>query len=129
MQREQWDVARSTVERLMRKLRTAGVIRGKPVRTTFPGPVRSCPLDRVNRQFHADRPDQLWVTPPHCPQQNGMIERVIRNLKEQCAHRHRFESQQHASRVIGDWIQFYNHRRTHQALGIKTPAEAYALAA
>ncbi|WP_279432859.1 integrase core domain-containing protein [Luteimonas arsenica] len=44
--------------------------------------------------------------PPHCPQQNGMIERVIRNLKEQYAHRHRFESQQHASRVIGDWIQF-----------------------
>ncbi len=66
---------------------------------------------------------------PHCPQQNGMVERVIRTLKEQCAHRHRFESQQHASRVVGDWIQFYNHRRPHQALGMKTPAEAYALAA
>ncbi|HOB44332.1 MAG TPA: integrase core domain-containing protein, partial [Bacillota bacterium] len=39
------------------------------------------------------------------------------------------ESQQHAIRVIGDWIQFYNHRRPHQALGMKTPAEAYALAA
>ncbi|MBN8214010.1 MAG: transposase, partial [Xanthomonadales bacterium] len=32
-------------------------------------------------------------------------------------------------RVISDWIQFYNHRRPHQALGMKTPAEAYALAA
>lgn len=71
---------------------------------------------------------QEFIT-PHCPQQNGMVERVIRTLKEQCAHRHRFESQQHASRVIGDWIQFYNHRRPHQALGMKTPAEAYALAA
>lgn len=40
---------------------------------------------------------------------------------------HRFESQQHATRVVGDWIQFYNHRRPHQALGMKTPAEAYAL--
>jgi putative transposase len=50
-------------------------------------------------------------------------------LKEQCAHRHRFETQQHAMRVIADWIQFYNHRRPHQALGMKTPAEAYALAA
>lgn len=29
---------------------------------------------------------------PHCPQQNGMIERVIRTFNEQCAHRHRFES-------------------------------------
>jgi putative transposase len=71
---------------------------------------------------------QEFIT-PHCPQQNGMVERVIRTLKEQCAHRHRFETQQHAMRVISDWIQFYNHRRPHQALGMKTPAEAYALAA
>lgn len=71
---------------------------------------------------------QEFIT-PHCPQQNGMVERVIRTLKEQCVHRHRFESQQHAMRVIGDWIQFYNSRRPHQALGMKTPDEAYALAA
>ncbi len=58
---------------------------------------------------------QEFIT-PHCPQQNGMVERVIRTLKEQCVHRHRFESLQHASHVIGDWISFYNHRRPHQAL-------------
>jgi putative transposase len=40
----------------------------------------------------------------HSPQQNGMVERLIRYLKEQCIHRHSFESQQHAMRVIGDWI-------------------------
>lgn len=56
-------------------------------------------------------------------------ERVIRTLKEQCVHRHRFESLQNASRVIGDWIGFYNHQRPHQALKMKTPAEAYALVA
>lgn len=71
---------------------------------------------------------QEFIT-PHCPQQNGMIERVIRTLKEQCVHRHRFESLQHASRAIGDWIHFYNNRRPHQALGMKTPAEAFRLAA
>ncbi len=71
---------------------------------------------------------QEFIT-PHCPQQNGMIERVIRTLEEQCVHRHRFETQQHASRVIGEWIRFYNHRRPHQTLGMKTPAMAYALAA
>lgn len=49
-----------------------------------------------------------------------MVERVIRTLKEQCAHSHRFETQQHAMRVIGDWIDFYNHRRPHQALRMKT---------
>jgi putative transposase len=71
---------------------------------------------------------QEFIT-PHCPQQNGMIERVIRTLKEQCVHRHRFETQQNASRVIGEWIRFYNTRRPHQALGMKTRASAYALAA
>ncbi len=71
---------------------------------------------------------QEFIT-PHCPQQNGMVERVIRTLKEQCAHRHRFETLQHASPVIGDWIRFYNHRRPHQALNMKTPAQAFALAA
>lgn len=48
---------------------------------------------------------QEFIT-PHCPQQNGMVERVIRSLKEQCVHRHRFETLQHASRAIGDWIGF-----------------------
>jgi len=71
---------------------------------------------------------QEFIT-PHCPEQNGMVERVIRTLKEQCVHRHRFETLQHASRVIADWISFYNTRRPHQALGMRTPAEAFALAA
>lgn len=71
---------------------------------------------------------QEFIT-PHSPEQSGMVERVIRTLKEQCVHRHRFESLQHASRLIGDWIQFYNHRRPHQALAMRTPAEAFALAA
>jgi putative transposase len=72
--------------------------------------------------------EQEFIT-PHCPQQNGLVERVIRTIKEQCVHRHRFESQQHAMRVIGDWIAFYNSRRPHQALGMKTPDEAFKLAA
>lgn len=45
---------------------------------------------------------QQEFTAPQCPQQNGMVERVIRTLKEQCIHRHRFDSIQHAPRVIGD---------------------------
>jgi len=58
---------------------------------------------------------QEFIT-PYSPEQNGMVERVIRTLKDQCVHRHRFETLQHASRVIGDWIGFYNNRRPHQAL-------------
>ncbi|MDJ0683854.1 MAG: integrase core domain-containing protein [Alphaproteobacteria bacterium] len=41
----------------------------------------------------------------------------------------RFESLAHATRTVGDWNQFYNHKRPHQALAMKTPAEAFDLAA
>lgn len=55
-------VARCTVERLMRKLGLRGVRRGKVVRTTNGDAKAPCPLDRVNRQFRAERPNQLWVS-------------------------------------------------------------------
>ncbi len=58
-----------------------------------------------------------------------MVERFIRTLKEQWMHRYRFETIQHAMRVIGDRIAFYNNRRPHQALAMRTPAEAFRLAA
>lgn len=59
--REGVTVARCTVERLMRRAGLQGVRRGKGVRTTVPDAKAACPLDRVNRQFQADRPNQLWV--------------------------------------------------------------------
>lgn len=61
LQREGFDVARCTVERLMRNIGLQGVIRGKPVRTTISNKALPCPLDRVNRQFQAPCPDALWV--------------------------------------------------------------------
>ena len=69
---------------------------------------------------------QEFIT-PYTREQNGPVERVIRTLKGQCVYRHRFETLQHASRVIGDWIGFYNNQRPHQALGMRTPAEVHAL--
>jgi hypothetical protein len=35
---------------------------------------------------------QLEFITPHCPEQNGLVERVIRTIKEQCVHRQRFET-------------------------------------
>ena len=64
---------------------------------------------------------QEFIT-PYSPEQNGMVERVIRTLKDQCVHRHRFETLQHANRVIADWVGWYNHWRPHQTLKMKTPA-------
>jgi putative transposase len=62
LRREDVAVARCTVERLMRRLGLRGVVRGKVVRTTISDPKAPCPLDKVNRQFKAERPNQLWVS-------------------------------------------------------------------
>ena len=62
LQREGIQVARCTVERLMRIQGLRGVKRGKIVRTTFADTAAPCPLDLVKRQFKADRPNQLWVS-------------------------------------------------------------------
>ena len=59
--REGTSVARCTVERLMRLLGLQGVRRGRSLRTTVPDAKAACPLDRVNRQFRAERPNQLWA--------------------------------------------------------------------
>ena len=62
LRREGVAVARCTVERLMRAMGLQGAVRGKRVRTTVPDEALPCPLDRVNRQFHAPAPDRLWVS-------------------------------------------------------------------
>jgi len=59
--REGTPVARCTVERLMRRQALRGVRRGKVVRTTVGDSKAPCPLDKVHRQFRAERPNQLWV--------------------------------------------------------------------
>ena len=62
LRREGIEAARCTVERLMRRAGLQGIRRGQVVRTTVAGDKSLCPLDRVQRQFQADRPNQLWVS-------------------------------------------------------------------
>lgn len=62
LNREGVMVARCTVERLMRAQGLQGVRRGKRLRTTIADEAASRPMDRVNRQFRAERPNQLWVS-------------------------------------------------------------------
>ena len=69
LRREGVSVARCTVERLMGRLGLHGVVRGRRCRTTIPAEVAERPLDRVQRQFHATRPNQLWVADFSVPQQ------------------------------------------------------------
>ena len=55
-------LARCTVERLMRELGLVGAKREKKTRTTMPGPAAACPLDKVERNFHAPAPNKLWIS-------------------------------------------------------------------
>lgn len=71
-------------------------------------------LAAVRGSWHYPRSQRhpMFAGPRTCAgsRVGGMVERVIPTIKEQCAHRHRFETLQHASRVIGDRIEFYDHR-------------------
>jgi len=62
LRREGEDVARCTVARLMRGMGLQGAVRGRRVKTTISDSSAPCPLDRVNRQFQAPRPNALWVS-------------------------------------------------------------------
>ena len=62
LRREGEEIARCTIERLMQSMGLQGVIRGKPVKTTISDKAAPCPLDHVNRQFQAPRPNALWVS-------------------------------------------------------------------
>jgi transposase InsO family protein len=61
LNREGWAVARCTVERLMGEMGLRGAVRGKRYRTTIADTNADHLPDLVNRQFQADRPNQLWV--------------------------------------------------------------------
>ncbi len=62
LRREGQPVARCAVERLMRATGLQAVIRGTIVRTTVGDKAASCPPDKPNRQFRAERPNQLWAS-------------------------------------------------------------------
>ena len=61
LRREGNQVARCTVERLMRRIGLQGAVRGKTRRTTIADEAVPRPADLVDRNFTATRPNQLWV--------------------------------------------------------------------
>jgi putative transposase len=63
LKRDRITVARCTVARLMRELGLRGAVRGRRARTTIPAELAADrPLDLVERNFRAERPNQLWVS-------------------------------------------------------------------
>ena len=66
-----------------------------------------------------------YVGEPEC---NGVIERFMRTLKEQCIYLHRFRSLEEARRIIGGFIERYNTEWLIERLGYRTPAAVRAAA-
>ena len=60
--REGRDVARCTVARLMREMSLQGAVRGRRFKTTKPDSSGARPMDLVERDFNATRPNELWVS-------------------------------------------------------------------
>ena len=66
--------------------------------------------------------EQEFIT-PYTPEQNGVIERFFRTLKEECVWQHLFYSFEEARNIIKKWIEWYNEGRPHQALGYLSPKQ------
>ncbi len=64
-----------------------------------------------------------YVGEPHC---NGVVERFIRTLKEQCLYLHRFRPLAEAREIVGAFIERYNQHWLIERLGYRTPAQARA---
>jgi len=62
LRREGFEVARCTVERLMKQISICGAVPGEAVKTTVPDTSVPCLRDKVNRQFRASAPNTLWVS-------------------------------------------------------------------
>lgn len=67
--------------------------------------------------------EHRW-TRPYRPQTNGKAERFIKTLVEEWAYARLFRSNEERRRALPKWLDFYNRRRPHTALGGLSPADA-----
>ena len=72
----------------------------------------------------------MTITPSYVgePECNGVIERFMRTLKEQCLYLHRFQSLAESQRIIGEFIARYNTEWLIERLGHQTPVAARSAA-
>ena len=62
--------------------------------------------------------------PPGRPWHNGFVESFNGKLRDECLNREWFRDLREARMLIGQWREFYNHRRPHSSLGNRTPVQA-----
>src|SRR5207249_4656058 len=136
--REGIRAARCTVARLMRQMGLKGAVRGREVRTTVSNPAIACPLDRVNRQFRAPRPNVLWLSDfTYVATWQGFVyvafviaayARRINGLYKTEVIRRRgpWRSLELVEFATLEWVEWFNNRRLLGPIGNVPPAEAEA---
>ena len=122
-----WEFAlRSRAKEAERALEAACLRRFGTLRPEGPKPVLRSDNGLIfqSSKFRAACRDygitQEYIT-PYTPEQNGLVERFFRSLKEECTWQNRYASFEEAQRSIARWIRWYNHERPHSSLGYKSP--------
>ena len=77
---------------------------------------------RFREAWRHHRLRQEFIT-PYTPEQNGLIERFFRSVKEECVWIRHFQTFTNARREIARWLDWYNEGRPHQALGYRSPRQ------
>lgn len=130
-----------------------GMVRGKVVRTTISDCKAPYPLDKVNRQFKADRPNQLWLAdltyvatwlyvvfvvdamvlalyarqPERDSYDNARAETINGLDKAELIHRwDLWKTKESMERATLRWVSWFNHHRPLEPFGYIPPAEAEA---
>jgi putative transposase len=124
-----WEFAlRGRAKEAERAIEDACIARFGTLRPEGPTPVVRSDNGLIfqSRRFRAACRDyrlrQEFIT-PYTPEQNGIIERFFRSLKEECVWQHSFHGFAEAKAAIRQWIDWYNFGRPHQSLGYKSPRE------
>src|SRR5579862_3635305 len=93
-----------------------------------PDKFRGCACLATSRLWlHGEGATHRTASHFYTPEQNGLVERFFRSLKEECVWQHNFASFAEASTAITQWIEWYNAERPHQALGYRSPRQFRAL--
>ena len=61
------------------------------------------------------------VIKPHCPWQNGKVERFNRTLQTEWSYRQVFTTNDERTAALAPWLEIYNTQRRHSALGGQPP--------
>lgn len=77
-------------------------------------------------KLHAEAIAELEIkhlrTRPYRPRTNGKAERFIKTLQAEWAYAASYQNHHHRAAALGPWLEYYNYRRPHSALGHKSPA-------